>query len=136
MTIGTFTIIAKDNIDLNSRSTKVKQHFHGVSMTTMQFPTADNPGIEQHVLYDLSLKMDCYHKLELQNDYAVIQELPWKKKAPLFMPVFTSNIDYHNFGKSDFDRSQYDHRAWLSSYKHENAHGQSISQRILKWSDT
>ena len=74
--------------------------------------------------------------IKLPNDYAVIQELPWKKKALLFMPVCTSNIDYHNFGKSDFDRSQYDHRAWLSSYKHENAHGQSISQRILKWSDT
>ena len=63
--------------------------------------------------------MDCDHKLDLPNDYALIQELPWKQKAPLFMPVCTSNIDYHNFGKSDFDRSQYDHRAWLSSYKHE-----------------
>ena len=30
------TIIAKDNIDFNTRSTKVSQHFHGISMTAMQ----------------------------------------------------------------------------------------------------
>ena len=31
-----FTIIAKDNIDFNARSTKVSNHFHGISMTIMQ----------------------------------------------------------------------------------------------------
>ena len=32
-----FTIIAKDNTDVNSKSTKVGQHNHGISMTIMQF---------------------------------------------------------------------------------------------------
>ena len=32
-----FTIIAKDNIDVNSKSTKVGQYYHGKSMTIMQF---------------------------------------------------------------------------------------------------
>ena len=32
-----FTIIVKDNTDVNSKSTKVGQHYHGISMTTMQF---------------------------------------------------------------------------------------------------
>ena len=38
LTREAFTIIAKDNTDLNAISTKVKKHFHGVSMITMQLP--------------------------------------------------------------------------------------------------
>ena len=41
LTLETFTIIARDYIDLNATSTKVKKHFHGVSMTTMQFPSKE-----------------------------------------------------------------------------------------------
>ena len=55
LSLGIFTVVAKDNIDLNARSTKVKQHFHGISMTTMQFPSKDCPGIKQQLLYHLSL---------------------------------------------------------------------------------
>ena len=32
-----FTIIVKDNTDVNSKSTNVGQHNHGISMTIMQF---------------------------------------------------------------------------------------------------
>ena len=32
-----FTIIAKDNIDVSSESTKAEQHYHGISLTIMQF---------------------------------------------------------------------------------------------------
>ena len=32
-----FTIIAKNKIDVNSKFTKVGQHYHGISMTIMQF---------------------------------------------------------------------------------------------------
>ena len=35
--LNVFTIIAKDNIDFNAKSTKVSRHFHGTSMTLMQF---------------------------------------------------------------------------------------------------
>ena len=48
-----FTIIAKDNVDVNSKSTKVGQHYHGISMTIMQFLSNENyNGLEQ-TLYDL-----------------------------------------------------------------------------------
>ena len=57
LTRGTFTVIAKDNIDLNARSTKVKHHFHGISMTAMQFPSTERPGFEQQVLYDFDPQM-------------------------------------------------------------------------------
>ena len=42
----TFTIIAKDNIDLNAISIKVKKHFHGICVTTMQFPLKENQGVK------------------------------------------------------------------------------------------
>ena len=45
-----FTIIAKDNIDLNTRSTKVKHQIHGFTMTAMQFPDDEYDGIEQDPL--------------------------------------------------------------------------------------
>ena len=48
-----FTIIAKDNVDVNSKSTKVGQHYHGISMTIMQFlSNQDYIGLQQ-TLYDL-----------------------------------------------------------------------------------
>ena len=43
---GILTIIAKDNIDQNSKSTTVTRHYHGTSLSIFQFPTEENPGIE------------------------------------------------------------------------------------------
>ena len=48
-----FTIIAKDNIDVNSKSTKVGQH-HLISMAIMQFLSNENYNGLQQTLYDLS----------------------------------------------------------------------------------
>ena len=39
-----FTIIAKDNIDHNARSTAATKHYHGTSMTAMQFLSNENRG--------------------------------------------------------------------------------------------
>ena len=47
-----FTIIAKDNIYLNAKCTKIKQHFHGISMTKCNSPTVENSGVLQGPLYD------------------------------------------------------------------------------------
>ena len=33
-----FSIIAKDNVDLNSSSNTAAGHYHGTSMTVLQFP--------------------------------------------------------------------------------------------------
>ena len=40
-----FTIMMKDNIDMNARSTFIKSHYHGTSLSIVQFPTNENPGI-------------------------------------------------------------------------------------------
>ena len=43
---GILTIIAKNNIDKNSKSTTATRHFHGTSLSIFQFPTEESPGIE------------------------------------------------------------------------------------------
>ena len=43
---GILTIIAKNNIDKNSKSTTAARHFHGTSLSIFQFPTEESPGIE------------------------------------------------------------------------------------------
>ena len=47
-----FTIIAKDNIDVNSKSTKVGQYYHEISMAIMQFLSNENCNGLQQTLYD------------------------------------------------------------------------------------
>ena len=49
-----FTIVAKDNIDVNSKSKKVGQHYHRISMTIMQYLSNENYNGLQQTLYDLS----------------------------------------------------------------------------------
>ena len=44
---GVFTIIAKDNIDHNARSTTATKHYHGTRMTAMQFIAEDNRDEDQ-----------------------------------------------------------------------------------------
>ena len=43
---GVFTILAKDNVDSNATSSTATRHYHGTSMTIMQYPTAGNTGVE------------------------------------------------------------------------------------------
>ena len=42
---GILTIIAKDNIDQNSKLTTATRRYHGKSLSIFQFPTERNPGI-------------------------------------------------------------------------------------------
>ena len=38
-----YTVIPKDNIDLNATSTTSTWHYHSTSMSVLQFPTDENP---------------------------------------------------------------------------------------------
>ena len=94
--LNIFTIIAKDNIDMNAKSTEVKQHFHGISMTTMQFPFDEYSGIVQDPLYDFGSD-ETNRKLKLPDDYVTFKELSFEASSPLFFPYCTSNINYTEF---------------------------------------
>lgn len=41
---GVFTVVCKDNIDKNTRSTTSRSNFHGDSYSIQQFPIPQNPG--------------------------------------------------------------------------------------------
>ena len=43
-----FTVGAKDNIDKNARCTISKSHYHGTSMSLLQFPSSFNDGFERN----------------------------------------------------------------------------------------
>ena len=94
-----FTIIAKDNIDVNSKSTKVGQHYHLISMAIMQFLSNENYNGLQQTLYDLSKESS--RKLELPKSYTNFKKLPFKNHSTLFAPVSTHTIDYIFNNKSN-----------------------------------
>ena len=81
------SIITKDSIDVNSKSTKEGQHYHGISVTIMQFLSNKNHNGLQQTLYDLSKESS--RKLELPENYTNFKQLPFKKHSPLFAPVRT-----------------------------------------------
>ena len=43
--IGVFTVVIDDNLDANGSSLTGTSHFHGSSVSILQFPTTDKPGI-------------------------------------------------------------------------------------------
>ena len=49
---GTFTVIAKDNIDLNASSTTRSSHYNGTCLSMLLFPTEENPGTPITYDYD------------------------------------------------------------------------------------
>ena len=49
-----FAIVAKDNVDLNSFSNTAAGHYHGTSMTVLQFPLSARPGKAQNIGYVLT----------------------------------------------------------------------------------
>ena len=52
---GIFTVLVKDNIDINAMSTFVTGHYHGTSLSFLQFPTHENQG---YPLPDLQIEHD------------------------------------------------------------------------------
>ena len=40
-----YTVIVKDNVDLDGTSSFVKNHYHGTSISILQFPSFQNPGM-------------------------------------------------------------------------------------------
>ena len=95
LALETFTIIAKNDADLNTISTKMKKHFDVISMTTMQFPLKENEGVKQNVIYDLSLLGNC-NKLGLPEDYYNLSEHPYRIKYATFL---TSKYNQHRIFK-------------------------------------
>ena len=110
---------------MNSKSTKVGQHYHGISMTIMQFLTNKNYRGLQQTLYDLSKESS--RKLELPESYTSFKQSPFKKHSPLFAPVSTYTND-NTLDKKN-DEAIKDEIDWLDQVSLSNlencSHGQN-----------
>ena len=87
-----FTIIAKDNIDINAKSSTASKHFYGTSMSILQFPLTENPTPLPPIEIDLSNFQSSKSKKVngLPESYAnvkAISDIPVVpfNKNPLFM---------------------------------------------------
>ena len=133
LTRNTFTIIAKDNIDLNSRSTKQKKHFHGISMSTMQVTSSIDSSFEHSFIYDLSLVSS--KKLSLPEDYEIINDPLFRPKTPLELPVCTINFEYEEYQVSIYENQLKREIGWLSQFEQEKQpwssfHSKSSSELV------
>ena len=73
---GIFTMVMKDNIDINGRSLFVKSHYHGTSLSIVQFPTNENPGINlENGLSSEQSKSNSKKRSPLPAEYVNINKL-------------------------------------------------------------
>ena len=117
---GILTIIAKDNIDKNSKSTTSTRHYHGTSLFIFQFPTEENPSIAvEHGDLENSSNRSSSKVDPLPSSYICVknfltplQTLTMPSKLPLTPFPTTPDSSYRN-GISD-------EVAWLKAAKTTN----------------
>ena len=91
MRMNVVNILVKDNIDLNTRSTDAKSHYHGTSLSGLQYPNQENPGsMLQRTFEDLPAISKKLKKL--LKEYSEVPELPSNHKSDISAPVCTVNI--------------------------------------------
>ena len=91
MRMNVVNILVKDNIDLNTRSTDAKSHYHGTSLSGLQYPNQENPGsMLQRTFEDLPTISKKLKKL--LKEYSEVPELPSNHKSDISAPVCTVNI--------------------------------------------
>ena len=81
-----FTVLAKDNIDLNASSTTATNHYHGTSMTMLHFPTINAP-VE---LYASNFK----EQVQTRYDTLKINSIP-ESYSKLQIPHITASKDVY-----------------------------------------
>lgn len=72
-----FSVLAKDNIDFNPKSSTVFQHFHGASMTARQFESEKN--LDSEILCNTDIEFTfLYHikkVLQIPESCTIIEQL-------------------------------------------------------------
>ena len=94
---GIFTVIAKDNIELNASSTTASNHYHGTSMSVLQFPRNEVPAVQNEYSFDMtgnceSLKID-----KLPDTHTCIEKLPYPNVHATYDPLRTTVVPDFEF---------------------------------------
>ena len=93
-----FTVLLKDNIDVNARSNFISSHYHGTSISIIQFMTEENEGIE---FPEVDISADVHPKSKklspLPQEYINVQKLFAEKSntsSELCAPLCCVNVSY------------------------------------------
>ena len=98
------TIIAKDSIDQNSKSTTATRHYRGTSLSIFQFLTEENPGIAveygdlENSSNRSSFKIDALPSsyICVKNFFTPLQTLTMPSKLPSTPFPITPDSNYRN----------------------------------------
>ena len=109
-----FTILAKDNIDLDARSTDAKSHYYGTSLSGLQYLNQENPGsMLQRTFEDIPAVSK---KLEsLPKECSEVPELPSNHKSDISAPVCTVNLPSYMETLSSLTESMQFEYEWLNN---------------------
>ena len=105
---GVFLVMAKDNIDKNASSTDAKSHYHGTSISILQFPTSNEPGTELPP-NPTPTSIPSSNKLApLPKKYTVVEPLPYQPSpnSQLFAPLCSVNQIEHSILEKNHDASR------------------------------
>ena len=73
-----FTVMLKDNIDLNSKSNFIRWHYHGTSRPMIQFKSNENEGTPFQKV-DISKAVQSFNKSKklspLPSEYTTVKDL-------------------------------------------------------------
>ena len=73
-----FTVMLKDNIDLNSKSNFIRWHYHGTSRSMIQFKSNENEGTPFQKV-DISKAVQSFNKSKklspLPSEYTTVKDL-------------------------------------------------------------
>ena len=112
---GLFTILAKDNIDKNATSTLAKSHYHGTSISILQFPTSSNNGADLPSTESPEILSSSNKLAPLPKQYSYVKPIPYKPgQGDLFAPVCTVNFDNEN-DMANLERSIDEEIVWLDN---------------------
>ena len=111
---GCFVILIKDNIDKNASAHLVHSHYHGTSISLLQFPDAGNQG-ESLDNFDY---IDAAHKLKklspLPSEYTNPEKVH-RSSDDYFAPLCSYNYtDLNEY--PDLDCAKLEERKWASEF--------------------
>ena len=113
---GLFTILAKDNIDKNATPTLAKSHYHGTSISILQFPTSSNNGADLPSTESPEILSSSNKLAPLPKQYSYVKPIPYKPgQGDLFAPVCTVNFDNEN-DMANLKRSIGEEIVWLDNF--------------------
>ena len=107
---GLFTVMMKDNIDMNAISTFVKSYYHGTSLPVVQFPTIENPGInlengtqsEQNRKNSKKLSPPPAEYINIKKPFRITETIDKRIWAPLCSRNFEEILLFSNINISNF----------------------------------